>query len=131
MHVGFAGASWCHPTSLAFGPDLRTRTRKTWSASSVLVGAAQVVRDRRTDAPAVVRGRSAGGLKGSTHHLGHDLRDVEVRRSFGMSEQHVEWIEDRRYLGLDVLGRSRPTSTSTDTITDEVSIPTTIPALSA
>jgi len=48
-----------------------------------------------------------------------------------MSEQHVEWIEDRRYLGLDVLGRSRPTSTSTDTITDEVSIPTTIPALSA
>jgi len=28
-----------------------------------------------------------------------------------LAEQHDESIEDRRYLGLDVLSRSRPTST--------------------
>ena len=31
-----------------------------------------------------------------------------------LAEQHDEWIEGRRYLGLDVLTRSRATST-TDT----------------
>jgi putative transposase len=29
-----------------------------------------------------------------------------------LAEQHDEWIEGRRYFGLDVLGRSRPTTTT-------------------
>jgi transposase-like protein len=31
-----------------------------------------------------------------------------------LAEQHDEWIEGRRYLGLDVLTRARATLTSTD-----------------
>jgi transposase-like protein len=31
-----------------------------------------------------------------------------------LAEQHDEWIEGRRYLGLDVLGRSRLTLVPTD-----------------
>jgi putative transposase len=34
-----------------------------------------------------------------------------------LAEQHDEWIEGRRYFGLDVLGRSRPTTTATETAT--------------
>ena len=46
-----------------------------------------------------------------------------------LAEQHNEWIEGRRYLGLDVLGRSRATLTTTDEPTPED--PTTTPALTA
>ena len=43
-----------------------------------------------------------------------------------LAEQHDEWIEGRRYLGLDVLTRARATpSTQTD------QEPTTTPALTA
>ncbi len=44
-----------------------------------------------------------------------------------LAEQHDEWIEGRRYLGLDVLARSRnkPTDSSTES-TEEVT-----PALTA
>jgi transposase-like protein len=43
-----------------------------------------------------------------------------------LAEQHDEWIESRRYLGLDVLNRSRATVTvPTD------SAPTATPALTA
>jgi transposase-like protein len=51
-----------------------------------------------------------------------------------LAEQHDEWIEGRRYLGLDVLGRSRlsvlstPISTPT---TEEVNEPLTAAAISA
>jgi putative transposase len=49
-----------------------------------------------------------------------------------LAEQHDEWTEGRRYLGLDVLARSRntpaPASTSTGT---EVIPASDIPALSA
>ena len=49
-----------------------------------------------------------------------------------LAEQHDEWTEGRRYLGLDVLARSRitlaPASTSTGT---EVATTSDIPALSA
>ena len=49
-----------------------------------------------------------------------------------LAEQHDEWTEGRRYLGLDVLARSRitltPASTNTGT---EVTTNTGIPALSA
>jgi putative transposase len=31
-----------------------------------------------------------------------------------LAEQHDEWIEGRRYFGLDVLSRSRLTLTTTD-----------------
>jgi len=31
-----------------------------------------------------------------------------------LAEQHDEWIEGRRYLGLDVLARSRRTASSSD-----------------
>ena len=43
-----------------------------------------------------------------------------------LAEQHDEWIESRRYLGLDVLARSRATLAST---TEPQ--PTTTPALTA
>jgi len=49
-----------------------------------------------------------------------------------LAEQHDEWTEGRRYLGLDVLARSRitlaPASTSTET---EVNPASDLPALSA
>jgi len=47
-----------------------------------------------------------------------------------LAEQHDEWTEGRRYLGLDVLTRSR-TRPANDATTEEVTTPTTIPALSA
>jgi putative transposase len=52
-----------------------------------------------------------------------------------LAEQHDEWIEGRRYLGLDVLARCRLHSVPTEpassaTGTEEVTAPT-IPALSA
>jgi len=49
-----------------------------------------------------------------------------------LAEQHDEWTEGRRYLGLDVLARCRLRPvTATDTTTQEVTTQTTIPALSA
>jgi len=47
-----------------------------------------------------------------------------------LAEQHDEWTEGRRYLGLDVLGRSR-LSLVRDAPTQEVSPSLTAPALSA
>jgi putative transposase len=47
-----------------------------------------------------------------------------------LAEQHDEWIEGRRYLGLDVLSRSRISLVSTAT-SEEVSEPLTPAALSA
>ena len=46
-----------------------------------------------------------------------------------LAEQHDEWTEGRRYLGLDVLARCRirPVADPATEITEEV----TIPALSA
>jgi transposase-like protein len=48
-----------------------------------------------------------------------------------LAEQHDEWTEGRRYLGLDVLTRSRLTTTGDTAISTEKEMPTTIPALSA
>jgi transposase-like protein len=47
-----------------------------------------------------------------------------------LAEQHDEWIEGRRYLGLDVLGRSRVSLISTPA-TEEVTEPLTAAAISA
>jgi putative transposase len=47
-----------------------------------------------------------------------------------LAEQHDEWAEGRRYLGLDVLTRCRLCPLTADT-TEEVTTQTTIPALSA
>ncbi len=47
-----------------------------------------------------------------------------------LAEQHDEWIEGRRYLGLDVLARSRLSVISTPT-TQEVTEPLTATAISA
>jgi putative transposase len=46
-----------------------------------------------------------------------------------LAEQHDEWIEGRRYLGLDVLARSR--TRGIETSSEEVATPLTTPALSA
>lgn len=46
-----------------------------------------------------------------------------------LAEQHDEWTEGRRYLGLDVLAKSRRTATPDNTPTEEAN--TDIPALSA
>jgi putative transposase len=46
-----------------------------------------------------------------------------------LAEQHDEWIEGRRHLGLDVLTRSRAALTSTNKLTDHDT--TTTPALTA
>ena len=49
-----------------------------------------------------------------------------------LAEQHDDWIEGRRYLGLDVLARCRIRPvTDTGDITEEVTGQPTIPALSA
>ena len=49
-----------------------------------------------------------------------------------LAEQHDEWTEGRRYLGLDVLARCRLRPvTDTDGTTEEVNSQPTIPALSA
>jgi transposase-like protein len=47
-----------------------------------------------------------------------------------LAEQHDDWIEGRRYLGLDVLARSRTTPTG-DQNTQEATDPMTPPALTA
>ena len=48
-----------------------------------------------------------------------------------LAEQHDEWIEGRRYLGLEVLKRARATAVS-DPATAPEEVPTSnIPALSA
>jgi transposase-like protein len=49
-----------------------------------------------------------------------------------LAEQHDDWIEGRRYLGLDVLAKSRLTTiTDTETTTEEVKTDTDLKALSA
>jgi hypothetical protein len=49
-----------------------------------------------------------------------------------LAEQHDEWTEGRRYLGLDVLARARLTTVpDTMTTTEEATTTSTIPALSA
>ena len=47
-----------------------------------------------------------------------------------LAEQHDDWIEGRRYLGLDVLARSRLTLIN-DQQDQEVKGPMTAPALTA
>lgn len=47
-----------------------------------------------------------------------------------LAEQHDEWIEGRRYFGLDVLNRSRATLTATD-VNDSQQEATTTPELTA
>lgn len=46
-----------------------------------------------------------------------------------LAEQHDEWIEGRRYLGLDVLVRSRGNSQPAETVTEPAEVVT--PALTA
>ncbi len=46
-----------------------------------------------------------------------------------LAEQHDEWIEGRRYLGLDVLARSRSNNESAETVTEPAEEVT--PALTA
>jgi len=48
-----------------------------------------------------------------------------------LAEQHDEWTEGRRYLGLDVLARSRLTAVGDPPTNTDKEVPTTIPALSA
>ncbi len=87
----------------------------------------------------------SGGRSGATthHRLNREIRrrtDVvgifpdrnSVIRLVGavLAEQHDEWIEGRRYFGLDVLQRSRLTLISTPT-SEEVNQPLTATAISA
>jgi putative transposase len=48
-----------------------------------------------------------------------------------LAEQHDEWAEGRRYLGLDVLARCRIRTVPDSADTEEVTTQPTIPALSA
>ncbi|WP_170977645.1 transposase, partial [Blastococcus sp. CCUG 61487] len=48
-----------------------------------------------------------------------------------LAEQHDEWTEGRRYLGLDVLARCRLRPVTDTADAQEVTAETTIPALSA
>jgi putative transposase len=48
-----------------------------------------------------------------------------------LAEQHDEWTEGRRYLGLDVLARARVSLVPDPTTSSEEATSTTIPALSA
>ena len=58
-------------------------------------------------------------------------RNALIRRVGAvLAEQHDEWIEGRRYLGLDVLARSRMTLLP-DTSSSEVTTNNDLQALSA
>jgi hypothetical protein len=48
-----------------------------------------------------------------------------------LAEQHDEWAEGRRYLGLDVLARARLSPVPNTAAIQEVPTTDTIPALSA
>ena len=48
-----------------------------------------------------------------------------------LAEQHDEWTEGRRYLGLDVLARCRIRPVEDANADEEVTTQPTIPALSA
>jgi putative transposase len=63
---------------------------------------------------------------------GLSLRPDALIRLVGavLAEQHDDWIEGRRYLGLDVLARSRLTLLN-DQQDQEVKDPMTAPALTA
>ena len=39
-----------------------------------------------------------------------------------LAEQHDEWAEGRRYLGLDVLARAQAINTTTEEITDDLTL---------
>ena len=39
-----------------------------------------------------------------------------------LAEQHDEWAEGRRYLRLDVLGRSQAIDTDTEEVTNELTL---------
>ena len=39
-----------------------------------------------------------------------------------LAEQHDEWAEGRRYLGLDVLARAQAVDTTTEEVTDELTL---------
>jgi hypothetical protein len=41
-----------------------------------------------------------------------------------LAGQHDEWVEGRRYLGLDVLARARAVDTTTEEVTDEMTLQT-------
>jgi putative transposase len=60
-------------------------------------------------------------------------RDAPIRLAGAvLAEQHDEWTEGRRYLGLDVLARSRITLAAASTTTGtEMTTTSDIPALSA
>jgi putative transposase len=45
-----------------------------------------------------------------------------------LAEQHDEWAEGRRYLGLDILAKSRLTKTNTDTDESEAMTPAALTA---
>ena len=61
-----------------------------------------------------------------------DVPEVDGRSGAVLAEQHDEWTEGRRYLGLDVLTRCRvPPVTDPAETTGEVTTQPIIPALSA
>ena len=78
--------------------------------------------------------RLNGEIKRRTDVVGIFPNEDAVTRLVGavLAEQHDEWTEGRRYLGLDVLARSRlrPVTDTGDT-GEEVSTQPIIPALSA
>jgi hypothetical protein len=39
-----------------------------------------------------------------------------------LAEQHDEWAEGPRYLGLDILARSQAVDTTTEEVTDQLTI---------
>jgi putative transposase len=39
-----------------------------------------------------------------------------------LAEQHDEWAEGRRYLGLDVLARSQAVDTTVEEVSDELTL---------
>ena len=97
------------PDVLAFSAFTKELWRQVWSNNPISVIRPNREIRRRTDVVGIFPDRSS------------------LVRLVGavLAEQHDEWTEGRRYLGLDVLARSRPDTTK------EVSDPLTPTALSA
>jgi len=81
----------------------------------------------RIDSPRLVRGQPGHLPHRRGRHLSRPRLDHPLVGAV-LAEQHDEWAEGRRYLGLDVLARSRLTKINNDTPESEAMTPAALTA---